>query len=571
MNTSRNPFPIFLRALLCGGALLFGVVTTLQAGSATWNVNPVSSDWNTAANWTPHTVPNGSPDTAMFSASNNPTPVIQSTVEVDALVFGDSVLTPYTILVGQAGGQQVGSLTLSGTGIVNDSDASTQALQATSTLATNGSTNLIALRNDAALPSSEGGFCFLTALGGASTGLVGGEIQFFDNSMAGAAAVEADKGQNGGGAGQVSFFDNSSAGEAQVVNIAGAGASAPGVTMFYDQATAESAIVTNYGASTAGVEGGTTFFLGSSTAGDSTILADGSIADGAGGGTVIFSDTSSAGNAHLSATAGHENGSFQFRGDSTGGTALLFGTGDLVIADHNPPGVTIGLIEGSGNVFLGSNELTVGTSNNTDFGTTYYGTIQGSGGSLMKIGTGLVTLIGANTYTGSTTINGGALATNNTTGSATGTGPVNLIAGNLGGQGIIAGPVTIGSGMGPGAILEPGVGSSGPRRLTLQNSLTFKADGDYACLFNTKRGRADQVIANGVVIENGAQFAFGVIGNKPLNVGKVFNIISNTSTNPISGTFANLADGSILTEGKNRYLVSYSGGDGNDLTLTVVP
>ncbi len=84
----------------------------------------------------------------------------------------------------------------------------------------------------------------------------------------------------------------------------------------------------------------------------------------------------------------------------------------------------------------------------------------------------------------------------------------------------------------------------------LKRRNVYKADGDYACLLNTKRGRADQVIANGVVIENGAQFAFGLVGNKPLNVGKVFTIISNTSTNPISGIFANLADGSILTHGK---------------------
>ncbi len=48
-------------------------------------------------------------------------------------------------------------------------------------------------------------------------------------------------------------------------------------------------------------------------------------------------------------------------------------------------------------------------------------------------------------------------------------------------------------------------------------------------------------------------------------------MISNTAATPISGTFANLADGSTLTAGHNKFQVSYSGGDGNDLTLTVVP
>jgi hypothetical protein len=41
-----------------------------QAGSATWNLNPTSGDWNTAANWTPPTVPNGPSDTASFDTSN---------------------------------------------------------------------------------------------------------------------------------------------------------------------------------------------------------------------------------------------------------------------------------------------------------------------------------------------------------------------------------------------------------------------------------------------------------------------------------------------------------------------
>jgi hypothetical protein len=51
----------------------------------------------------------------------------------------------------------------------------------------------------------------------------------------------------------------------------------------------------------------------------------------------------------------------------------------------------------------------------------------------------------------------------------------------------------------------------------------------------------------------------------------VFTAISNTSTTPIAGTFGNLADGSTVTIGVNTFQASYSGGDGNDLTLTVVP
>jgi hypothetical protein len=56
-----------------------------------------------------------------------------------------------------------------------------------------------------------------------------------------------------------------------------------------------------------------------------------------------------------------------------------------------------------------------------------------------------------------------------------------------------------------------------------------------------------------------------------LRQGLVLTLISNTSANSISGTFANLPDGGIVTINGNNFQASYSGGDGNDLTLTVVP
>ena len=55
-----------------------------------------------------------------------------------------------------------------------------------------------------------------------------------------------------------------------------------------------------------------------------------------------------------------------------------------------------------------------------------------------------------------------------------------------------------------------------------------------------------------------------------LSVGTILTLISNTAATPIAGTFANLPDGSTVVFGSNSYLVSYEGGDGNDLTLTVV-
>jgi autotransporter-associated beta strand protein len=237
------------------------------------------------------------------------------------------------------------------------------------------------------------------------------------------------------------------------------------------------------------------------------------------------------------------------------------------------PGVDIGSLEGNGIVYLGEKFLSVGR-NNLD--TTFSGLLasydgQNFGGVLKKVGEGTLTLSGPNTYADHTTVLSGALVANNTTGSATGTGPVKVQAGTLGGKGTIAGPVTIGVGIGTGAVLAPSAGLGQLAILTMQQTLTFKPDGSYSYKLNTNNARADQAIANGVAILSGAQFSFQSLGNRSLPVGTIFIAISNTSADPIAGAFINLPDGSTFTAGRNNFQVSYSGGDGNDLTLTVVP
>lgn len=58
-----------------------------------------------------------------------------------------------------------------------------------------------------------------------------------------------------------------------------------------------------------------------------------------------------------------------------------------------------------------------------------------------------------------TSLNGGILKLSNTTGSATGTGPVQVNAGDLGSNAIVAGPVTIGANNVDQAHLSPATGS----------------------------------------------------------------------------------------------------------------
>jgi len=213
----------------------------------------------------------------------------------------------------------------------------------------------------------------------------------------------------------------------------------------------------------------------------------------------------------------------------------------------------------------------VGTNNRS---TEFDGTIFQSG-SLTKVGTGTLTLTGANTqentYSGVTTILGGTLEVNNTSGSGTGSGAVKVSGGTLAGRGIISGKVTVGTGSGTGGVIAPSQGASNPTTLTLQNQLIFQPAWSYLFRLNTNKATADQVVANGVNIKSGAQFTFKTVANKKLTTGTVFTAIANTAATPINGTFTNLADGSTITVGANKLQVSYEGGDGNDLTLTVVP
>ena len=75
--------------------------------------------------------------------------------------------------------------------------------------------------------------------------------------------------------------------------------------------------------------------------------------------------------------------------------------------------------------------------------------ILSSGGGITKQGNGILTLTGNNTYTGSTTVNSGALFVNGSTAEAT----VSVDSGaTLGGNGSIGGVITVQS----GGILPPG-------------------------------------------------------------------------------------------------------------------
>ena len=121
----------------------------------------------------------------------------------------------------------------------------------------------------------------------------------------------------------------------------------------------------------------------------------------------------------------------------------------------DPNGTTLAIGELSG---VSSSKLLGGTAtngevltwsiggNNTD--ATFTGTIgeqnTNANTAIQKVGTGKWTLTGSNSYNGGTLISGGALLVNNTTGSGTGNGDVEIAANStLAGTGSIAGSVIV--------------------------------------------------------------------------------------------------------------------------------
>ena len=124
--------------------------------------------------------------------------------------------------------------------------------------------------------------------------------------------------------------------------------------------------------------------------------------------------------------------------------------------------VAVGELSGAPNAFLTAGAWQVGAKN-TD--AIFAGTITGT--SITKVGTGAWTLAGTNTYSGTTTVNGGRLMVNGDNHAATGAVTVSS-AGTLGGNGIIGGVTTINGRLAPGATNTIG-------RLTFINTLTLAA------------------------------------------------------------------------------------------------
>jgi len=119
--------------------------------------------------------------------------------------------------------------------------------------------------------------------------------------------------------------------------------------------------------------------------------------------------------------------------------------------------------------------------------------------------------------------------------------------------------VQAGGTIAPGRSPGPGCLSSG--NLSLSGTYSAEIGGTTACT------QYDQLQVTGTVTVGGNLSVSLVNGFTP-KAGDSFTLISNDGTDPVSGTFAGLAEGATITINGTVFRISYVGGTGNDVVLT---
>jgi autotransporter-associated beta strand protein len=114
---------------------------------------------------------------------------------------------------------------------------------------------------------------------------------------------------------------------------------------------------------------------------------------------------------------------------------------------------------------------------------------------------------------------------------------------------------TIAPGLSPGCLTVTG--------LTLAGDFDAELGGTTACT------GYDQTVVNGAVDLTGGTLNLTLVNDFKPAAGNKFAIVSNDAADAVVGTFAGLAQGATFTVSGYTFSVSYTGGDGNDVELTV--
>lgn len=140
---------------------------------------------------------------------------------------------------------------------------------------------------------------------------------------------------------------------------------------------------------------------------------------------------------------------------------------------------------------------------------------------------------------------------------------------NVNSNGVLKGHGTIVMGVTvkPGGKLAPGnspgcINSGG---LTLTSGSTYEVEiaGTTVCT------QYDQTNVTGTVDLGGATLNTLLLNSFTGSQGNTFTIVNNDGADAVTGTFSGLAEGASITVGGTVFRISYVGGDGNDVVLTI--
>lgn len=149
-----------------------------------------------------------------------------------------------------------------------------------------------------------------------------------------------------------------------------------------------------------------------------------------------------------------------------------------------------------------------------------------------------------------------------------------IINGTRGGTSVGYGGVLKGTGtvqwlsVGDGGIVAPGLS---PGTLTVVDSLSLNDGAVFEAEIQSVDAYDQIVVTDGDVYLNDPTLRAIAYEGFELNQGDVFTIIDKQSDGAINGTFKDLPEGTTFAFGQGGVArISYVGGDGNDVTLTIV-
>jgi len=340
------------------------------------------------------------------------------------------------------------------------------------------------------------------------------------------------------------------------------------------------------------VKTGTSTFLlsGNNTYGSGTTINQGTILIGnnnaLGTGSVSLGDTAAvANNASLLTNGAFTIGNAITVRSGNTGVATLGGNTDnnstfsgAITLNHdltisqvaNAGANALSITGGIAGGIAGTKTVTFAGPGNINVSTT--GISNGTGTTAVAVSGGVTSLNVANSYTGTTTVNGGTLLVNGST--AAGSAVTVNSGGTLGGTGTVNGTVTV-NGTGiidagpkgtPGTLASVGkltIANATAGALTLASTSTFHADA-----FGIAAANWDQLVVAGTAALGSAQFSLS-IATAGLNfaTGATYIVID---AGTITGQFSGLTEGAIVTSNGYNFTAHYDTANGN-FDLIAIP